>query len=174
MKPPTEEQDNVIPFPEAIFSSYIGESLNWYYEVCDGITYERSPLLNIKLNNVPLSSMPAIQCVETYGEGTLALKNLTPAVSGATLKLNRWPFMKQGQIVTLNVSLKYEKERKNYKLEHTVSAQDVQRQAVIKTLPREELIKVQRGSHMVITGQFEFKNGGPAQPFKSVTLQLID
>lgn len=174
MKPPTEEQDNVIPFPEAIFSSYIGESLNWYYEVCDGITYERSPLRNIKLNNVPLSSMPAIQCVETYGEGTLALKNLTPAVSGATLKLNRWPFMKQGQIVTLNVSLKDDKERKNYTLEHTVSAQDIQRQAVIKTLPREELIKVQRGSHLVITGQFKFKNGGPAQPFRSVTLQLID
>lgn len=174
MKPPAEGKDNVVQFPEALFSSYIGESLNWHYEVCDGKTYEYSDKRTIKLNNVPLSSMPAIQCVETYGEGTLALKNLTPAVNGATLKLNRWPFMKKGQIVTLNVSLKHDKERKNYTLEHTVSAQDIQRQAVIKTLPREELIKVQRGSHLVITGQFKFKNGGPAQPFKSVTLQLID
>ncbi|MBV4537281.1 hypothetical protein [Pseudomonas urmiensis] len=175
MKPPTDKQDNVIAFPEALFSSHIGESLNWYYEVCDGITYERSLLRNIKLNNLPLSSMPAIQCVETYGEDTLALKNLMPALSGASLKLNRWPFMKQGQIVNIKVSLKYEKERKDYAFEqHLVSADDVKQGAVVKLLPREELLKVQHGSHMVITAQVAFRNGGPAQPFKSVTLQLID
>lgn len=175
MKPPTEGQDNVIPFPEALFSSYIGESLNWYYEVCDGITYERSLIRKIKLNNVPLRSMPAIQCVETYGEGTLALKNLTPTLSGARLKLNRWPFMKQGQIVSINVSLLYDKERKNYALgQHTVSADDVKQGAVVKTLPREELVNVQRGSHMVVTAHVAFRTGGSAQAFKSVTLQLID
>lgn len=175
MKPPAEGKDNVVQFPEALFSSYIGESLNWYYEVCDGKTYGYSAKRTIKLNNVPLSSMPAIQCVETYGEGTLALKNLTPALSGATLKLNHWPFMKQGQIVNIKVSLKYEKERKDYVFEqHLVSADDVKQGAVVKPLPRETLLQVQPGSHMVVTAHVAFRNGGPAQPFKSVTLQLID
>ncbi|WP_194787779.1 hypothetical protein [Pseudomonas sp. UFMG81] len=160
--------------PVEDFAAYVGTTLNFYYEVNDGKRYERSAVYSVFTVPIPLASMPTLQCPESLDGSTLSLKALA---STTTVCIERWPFMAEGQHVSLSVSLKDRNNERRRTItfldRFVIGKTEVEQQYVSAPLNTNELAQVEPGSYMIFTGHVTFAQGTAQRAFRSATLQLV-